>query len=161
GHALLFLELVDGREQVAISGSALVLLGFRGLVHARTQGLGEIGLAAFEQKLNVAHGFLVGLGRGQALDARSQAAVDVKLEARPRVIPGEIDLAGGNQEVAVNEIDNPVGQISGEVGAVVDAAVFLEAAGDVDAGKTLAESELDVGVSLVVTQQDVEARLLL
>ena len=43
----------------------------------------------------------------------------------------EVDLADGNQKIAVNEIDDAVGEIGREVGAVVGAAVLAQAAGDV------------------------------
>ncbi len=43
----------------------------------------------------------------------------------------QVHVAGGNQKTAVDQIHNPVGEIGGEVGAVVGAAVFFQAAGDV------------------------------
>ena len=60
----------------------------------------------------------------------------------------------------VDEVDQPVRQIGREVRAEVGGAVLAQAAGDVDARVFLA-GELDVGVGLVVAQQDVEARLVL
>ena len=61
----------------------------------------------------------------------------------------------------MNQIDDAISQISGEVGAVVSAAVLTQAARDVDPRPALAQRELYVRVSLVVAQQDVEARFTL
>jgi hypothetical protein len=49
-------------------------------------------------------------------------------------------------------------QVAGKVRAVVSGAVFAEAARDVNA-RILFGGQLDVGISLVVAQQDVETRL--
>ena len=54
-----------------------------------------------------------------------------------------------------------MGQITGKIWAVVFAAVFFKAAGDVDPRETLRAGQLDVRVSLVIAEQDVEAGLLL
>jgi hypothetical protein len=61
----------------------------------------------------------------------------------------------------MNQVDDAISEIGREVRAVVCAAVLAQAAGYVHARETLGESELHVGVSLVVAQQDIEARLLL
>ena len=86
GDALLLLQLLDGGDQVAIAGGALELLRLGGFRHALAQRFDQVGLAAFEEKLHVAHGFAVDLGRGQVLHARTQAALDVVLEAGARVV---------------------------------------------------------------------------
>ncbi len=75
-----------------------------------------------------------------------------------RTAAGQVDLAGGYAEKAVDEMHHPVGQAAGEIGPVVAGAVLEDAPGYVDAGVLLA-SQLDVRVRLVVPQQDVEARL--
>ena len=61
----------------------------------------------------------------------------------------------------MDELDHAVGEVAGKVGAVVGGAVLAQAAGDEDLGEAVGERELDVGVGLVVAQQDVEARLAL
>ena len=63
--------------------------------------------------------------------------------------------------MAVNQIDDAIGEIGREVGAVIGAAIFAQAAGYEDAGIALGQGQFYVGVSLIVAQQDVEARLLL
>ncbi len=58
-------------------------------------------------------------------------------------------------------IDEAVREVAGEIGAEVGGAVLAQAAGDEDLGVAVGERELDVGVGLVVAQQNVEARLAL
>src|SRR5581483_75410 len=73
----------------------------------------------------------------------------------------QIHIAGGNQEVAVDQVHNAVRQIGREVGPVIGAAVFAQAPGDVDPRVALAQGQLDIGIGLVIAQQDVKARLFL
>ena len=73
----------------------------------------------------------------------------------------EIDLAAWDEKAAVDEVDQAMGEIAGEVWAEVGSAVFLQTARDEDLGIAVVHRELDVGVGLVVAQQDVEARLAL
>ena len=87
--------------------------------------------------------------------------MDVVLQAGAGMVAAEVDFATGNEEGAVDELDDAIGEITGEIGAVVGGAIFAQAAGDEDFGKAVAEREFDVGVSLVVAQQDVVARLAL
>ena len=63
--------------------------------------------------------------------------------------------------MAVYKIHDPIGQIGREVGAIIRAAIFPQAAGDVDSRKALAQRELHVWIGLVVTQKNVKSRLLL
>src|SRR5579863_10772813 len=121
----------------------------------------QVRWTAFEKQLHIAHRFLISLRRGQFLHARAQTALDVVLQTRARVKTGEIDFAGGDQEISMNEIENAVRQIGREVRAVVGAAVLAQAAGDVDARRALSQSQFYVRVSLIVAQKDVEARFAL
>jgi hypothetical protein len=139
GDALAFLQLLDGGNQIAVAGGALVLLRGRGLLHALVQRAAQIRGTAFEKKFHVAHGFLISIGRGQVLHARAQAAFDVVLQAGARMKAREVDLARWNQKVAVNEIDDAIGKIGREVRPVVSAAVLAQAAGDVDARPALTQ----------------------
>ncbi len=130
-------------------------------VHALAQGADQVGLPAFQKQFHVANRFLVSLGRGEVLHAGAEAAPDVVLQTRARMEAGEIHFARRDQEVAVDQVDDAVGEIGREVRAVVSAAVLAQAAGDVDAGVALAERQFHIGVSFVVAQQDVEAGLAL
>ena len=149
------------RDQVAILGREFVLLGCGGSGHAITQGSRQFRLLAFQKQANVVYRFLVALGRGQILHARTEAASDVELQARPRVIAVQINVARRHKEVAVNQICDAVGEVGREVRAVVFAAVFFQPPCDIHARKALAKRELDVRISFVVAQKDVVARLLL
>ena len=53
--------------------------------------------------------------------------MDVVLQAGARVVAREIDLATGNEEAAVDELDHAVGEIAGKVRAVVSASHLCEA----------------------------------
>src|SRR5207237_5373286 len=61
--------------------------------------------------------------------------------------------------MTVDQVNNPVRKVGREVGAVVSAAIFPKAASDIDSRESLPQSELYVGISLIVAQQDVETRL--
>ncbi len=87
--------------------------------------------------------------------------MDVVLQAGAGMVAREIDLATGNEEAAMDELDDAIGEIARKIGAVVGSAVLAQAAGDEDFGIAVGERELDVRVSLVVAEQDVEAWLAL
>ena len=62
GDALALLQLLDGRNQVAIAGCAFVFLGCGCLLHALVQRLAQIRGTAFQKQLHVAHRFLIASG---------------------------------------------------------------------------------------------------
>ena len=161
GNALLLLQQIDRRDQVAILRGQLVLLALGGSRHALLQRSRQIGAAAFEEQLHVLHRFGVTLRRGESLDAWPQASPDVVLQTRTRIITVQVELAGRNQEVPMNQIDQSIRQAGGEVGTEVERAVLAQAARGEDARIALADGQLDVGISLVIAQKDVVARLLL
>ena len=161
GDALLVLHLADGDELVAEAGGELELHVLGGLGHAGGEAFFELVGAAVEEHLDVADGLFVGVGGDQAFDAGAQAALDVVLQAGAGVVAVEIDLARGDEEGAVDEVDEAMGQVAGEVGAEVGSAILTEAAGDEDLGVAVGEGDLDVGVGLVVAEEDVEAWLAL
>ena len=86
--------------------------------------------------------------------------MDVVLQARGLVNTAEIDLARWNLEMSMDEMHQAVRQIAGKVRTVVGASVFSEPPGYVHS-RILLAGQLDVGIRLVVAQQDVEARLIL
>ena len=117
-------------------------------------------MAALQEQAHVAHRRGVGVVGGETFDARSQAAMDVVLQAGFGMAPLQIHLAGGHQEVAVDEMHQPVRQVGREVRAEIRGAVLAQPPRHVHP-RILLVGELDVGVGLVVAQQDVEARLVL
>ena len=77
------------------------------------------------------------------------------------MVARQVNLAGGDQKTAMNQVDRTVCQVSGEIRTVISAAVLLQPSCDKDLGKTVSQCELDVWICLVVAQKNVEARLLL
>ena len=136
-------------------------LGCGGLLHTGVQRTAQVGRPAFEKQFYVTHGLLIGAGRRQVLNAWAQAAADVVLQTGPGMKARQVDLARWNQKIAVNQVNDAVGQIGREVGTVVRAAVFAQPAGDVNPRPALAQGQLHVRVGLVVAQQDVESRFAL
>ena len=114
GDALFFLELVDGGELVAEARGGFELLGFGGGHHALGEGALQLGLLAFKKELGIADGLAVGFRRGEAFNAGAEAAVNVVLEAGARVEAGEVDLAGGQQKAAMDELGDAVGEVARE-----------------------------------------------
>src|SRR5262249_50039094 len=92
---------------------------------------------------------------------RSQAALDVILQTGPQVVTRKVHFAGRHQKAAVDQINDAVRQVAGKIWAIVIAAVLAQAPRYVNPGKALAQGELDVRISLVVAQKNVEAGLLL
>src|SRR5206468_1286395 len=115
GHFLALLNLFHGGDQIAQAGGFFESERVGGDVHTSAKAAGEVGVPAFEEEADVADGGGVCFVGGQALHARSQAAVNVELEARLGVKAGEIDLAGGDLKVPVNEVDQAVGEVGGKI----------------------------------------------
>src|SRR5207302_2001532 len=87
--------------------------------------------------------------------------MDVVLQARAWMIAREIDLTAWDEEAPMDEFDDSIGEVAGEVGSVVGGAIFTEAARDEDLGEAIGQRELDVGVRFVITEKDVKTRLAL
>ncbi len=158
GHLLLLFDLFDGGDQVPQRGGFLIAHFGGGFVHAGAQVADQVAVAALEEEPDVPDGGGMFLHRGQPLNAGSKAAVDVILQAGLRVVAREVHLAGWDLEVPVDEMAQAMGQIAGKVRTVVSGAVLAEAPGNIDA-RVLFLGELDVGIGLVVAQQNVEAGL--
>jgi hypothetical protein len=124
----------------------------------RARNAAEVAVAAFQKQAHIAHRAGVGVVGGQPFHARSQAAMDVILQARLGMVARQIHLAGRHQKMAVNEVHQAMRQVAGKIRAVVSGAVLAQAARDVNA-RILFGGQLDVRIGLVVAQQDVEARL--
>ena len=74
---------------------------------------------AVEEELDVADGLAVVVGGDEVFDAGAEAALDVVLQAGARVIAVEIDLAAGDEEAAVDDVDEAMREVAGKVGAEV------------------------------------------
>ena len=132
GDALLILHLRQGDQLIAEAGGQLELHLFGGGGHALVQQLFQLFGAAFEEELDVADGLAVDVMGDQAFDAGAQAALDVVLQAGARVVAVEVHLARRDEEAAVDEVDQPIGQVAGKERAKIGAAVLAQAAGDED-----------------------------
>ena len=149
-HALALLHLAHGDEEVAVFGGELELLGFGRGLHAFFERMAKFRLPPFEKHLRIAHGLAVLLGGGEPFDAGSKAALDVVLQAGPWMVARQIDFAAGDEEGAVNEVDDAMSQVAGKEGSVVGAPVLAQAAGNKDLRITIGQGQLYVGVGLVV-----------
>src|SRR6266702_3425670 len=112
----------------------------------------KLGGLSFEQHTHVAYCLGVNLLGCKFTDARSQAALDVELQAWARMFSRQVDFAGGNQEVAMNQVDDPVCKVRGEVGAEVRSAILAKFPGYIHSRKAF-RRELHVRVSFVIAQQ--------
>ena len=92
--------------------------------------------------------------------AGGDAAVDVVLQARPRVVAGDRLRAASPGEELLGNIERFSHGAGAGVRAEVAGAVLLHPAGDVDAGPGVAEVYLQVGVVLIVLEPDVVERLM-
>ena len=77
------------------------------------------------------------------------------------MVEGQVNMAGGNAEGAMDQVHNPVRKAGGKIRAEINGPVFLQPARNVNAREALAERQLDVWIGLVITQQNVIAGLIL
>ena len=114
--------------------------------------------APFEKQAHIARGFRVALVSRQTGHARTKTALDVVLQARPRVAARQINRAGRHEEPLVNKMQNPSRQTRRKVGAEIERTVFLDSPSEIYARIFFAGRELDVRICLVVAKDDVELR---
>ena len=98
GHALFILHLVNGNDLISQPRSHLKLLCLCCRLHPLCQRLLELVRPPLQKELHVADGFAVSVRCGQALQARSQAALDVILQASPRMISRQVNLGSLESE---------------------------------------------------------------
>ncbi len=161
GNALALFDVFQGAEQIAIGSGLFEEFFFGGGGHAGFEALHQVVALAFEKKAGIAKGFGVALVGGEAFDARAEAALDVVLQARPRVIAGEVDIAGRHEKSLVDEVQDAARQAWGKIGPEIERAVFFDFAREIDAGIFFGGGQLDVGIGLIVAQEDVEFGLIL
>ena len=144
GDALAFFDIPEGAKKIAVRSSLLEKFFFGGGHHALFQTLDEVVAAPFQEHADVARSLRIAVVRGKTSDARAETAVNVVLQARAGMSAGEVDGAGWNEKALVDEVENAPGEASGKVGAKVEGAVFLDAAGEIDARIFFRGGELDV-----------------
>ncbi len=132
----------------------------RGLFHLRPKRHGQIPMPTFQEHPHIADCLRIGLVRGQTDYARTQAPVNVVLQARRLVYAAKVYGTRRHLEKPMDEVDQPVRQISRKIRPVIGAAVLSQTARHVYS-RILFSGQLDVRVCFVIAQQDVVARLVL
>ncbi len=84
--------------------------------------------------------------------------MDVILQAGPWMTPAQIHGARRHQKMLVDQMNQPVSEAGREVRPEVGRAVFVQPARHIDAWVFLERRVTDVGIGLVVAQEDVELR---
>ena len=84
--------------------------------------------------------------------------MNVILQAGPGMAAAQINRARRHQEMFVDQMDKPVGEAGREVRPEIRRAVFVQAARHVNARILFKSGIADVGIGLIVAQQDVEFR---
>ena len=158
GDLLALFDLLERAQEVAVSGGLFVTLGLGSLDHARAEADQQVVAPPFEKRARVVRGFGIFVVGDQAGDARAPAAANVILEARARMLPRQIDGAGRDAERLVNEVHDAIGEAMGKERAEIDRTVFAQPARDVHARIFFKGRETNIGIGLVVPQQDIEFR---
>ena len=123
----------------------------------RLEVAGELVVAAGEEERGALHrARVLGVG-GQPGHARAQATVHVVVEAGPRQRAVDRDAADPHLEQLLHQLDRLPRQSARQEGPEVVAAVVADAAGEGDARVGVAHRQLQVGIGLVVAEQDVVA----
>ena len=157
-HLLLaFAHRLHRAHRVAQLCGLLEPLVVRGLDHARAQLIGQLLVAPFEKQLRVGHRHRVALLGADRDHARRQAAADVVFEARTAAEAGDHLVARPDAEHLVRQRHRPARELGGQERTGVDAAVALHRPRHQHARKRFGGRQLQVGIVLVVAQQDVVA----
>ena len=85
----------------------------------------------------------------------------VVVQARPRQAAVDLDAADPHLEKLLHQLDRLARQPAGQERSEVVAAVLAHPPGECDARIVVPQRQLEIGIGLVVPQQDVVARLLL
>ena len=117
-------------------------------------------MAPLQKQPRVAHRGGICLVRGQTLHARTQAAVNVVLQAGLGVVARQIHFARRHQKTAMDEVHQPMRQVGRKKRAVIRCPVLAQPPRHVNPRIALV-GEFHVGIRLVVAQQNVETRLVL
>ena len=159
--ALLFLQLVHGHKLIAVTRGQLKLLAHSGICHALADARFQLIFLAVQKELHVPDRFPVSVGCDQVFDARAHAALDVELQAGPRMVAVQVDLAAWDQKRAMDQVDDAVRKVAGKVRTEVLAAILAQLARHEHLRVPVAHRQLHVRVGFVIAQENVEARLAL
>ena len=159
GHLLLaIVERLHGSHRIAQLGRLLEPLAVGCAHHPGPQRLDELVVLAFQKQPRHVHRAAVLLRRANRVHARRDASLDVVFEAGPAALPGNHFVARPDPEQPVRERHGLAREMRGQKRARVEAAVALDAPRHQHARKRLVGRQLQVGIVLVVAQQDVVFR---
>ena len=129
GHLLALVDLFDGGEQIAEGRGFFETHFIGGFLNAVAQFVRQRAVLAFEKQPDLADRLRIRFRSREAFHARALAAMNVVLQARLGMIAAQVDLARRHQEMTMDEIHQPVGQVAGKVWAEVSRAVFDQTGG--------------------------------
>ena len=158
-HVLALLGTLEGRHPVAVKRRGLVIAPRRRLFHLPHHVVDDVAGTAFEKQNGVMHVLAVVLATDEA-DTGRRAALDLVLQARARAVAEEAVLALAHRKYLLHEAQALAYRRRRGIRAEVPALLALGAAVEADARKFLPIRNEDIGVTFVVAQQHVIARLL-
>ena len=120
--------------------------------------LDELLAAPFEKQPRIFDGDLYCSLEQIVSHARRHAPLDVVFQARTRPLAGDHLVAGPDPEQPMRQRHRPPRELGRQERAGVEVAVALDPPRDQDARKRLAGRQLQVGIVLVVAEQDVVPR---
>ena len=159
GDLLRHLEAFEGLDGITHGGRVFEKLLFGRLVHAGAQVLQDLVGAAFEELRGIGARLAVVVERTDRRDAGRLAPVNLKLKAGTRAMAVELLATRAHAEDAVHQGRGLPPDVGRDVRPAIGALVLGHLAHDVEARIRLAERQLQIGVVLVVTKEDVVERL--
>src|SRR5207342_2013497 len=151
-------EMPDREEAIPVPRRLLETLFRRRLAHALPELVLDRLRVTREESDHAVDDLRVALA-GDRADARSEAAVDVEVEARdPRVTARARSLARAEAEDAVEHVERLAHLLRVRVRAEVDGPAAVPLASEHDARVLVGEGHCDVRERLVVAETDVERR---
>ena len=159
GDLLRRVEPVQGPDVVAQGGRLLEPRLLGRLHHLGLEALHHLVRAPFQEQPRVLRRLPVAVEGADLGHAGGEAALDLVLQARPRAPPVERLLAGADAEDAVDHGGGLAPEPGRDVRSAVRVCVLGHPPHHVQPGVLLGQGELQVGMVLVVAEEDVEAGL--
>jgi len=131
------------------------LLLFGCLFHLCREPADQVRTLPFHEEPEILNATYVFFFGADGLNTGTHAAADVVVQTHPGSVPVDLDGAGPDLEVPANQLEGSRSQISGEIRSKVSGSILFDSPGDQYSRVFLVQGQLDVGVSLVIAQQDV------
>ena len=155
---LVRLDVVESANAVAQAGSALELKGFGSVLHAPGETVLDLPGLALEKGAGLSRQVLVVLVVGKP-DTGRHAALDLVLQAGPGAVAQHVITAASERKRLLQGRDGPVDRTGAGKGTEVVALPAPRPAMLDDLRPPVVATQQDVGEGLVVSQDDVVARL--